>query len=246
MERFLVTYDNRIMLNLRSIASIHKVVIYSDDSLPKLGDNCITEAGIYVEIFANNEARYFPIASRSQIDLIAEVELDEEVQQAINVATQDADEYKWLLNMIMTELRSKLAGKKAVIDIWDVALGGLKSYHECLQEDEKREAGIESMVPLSHNKTWDLDDGKPFVFSEGILERFDLDKTLMNHIIKSQERFRNHDWGEVSHNQHVLNTKLKAGHGTVGRYPKGSDEPAVVISDEGSEYKVQYEDEREE
>lgn len=251
MERFLVTFDNRIMLNLCSIASIHKVVIYPNADATTLGDNEITESGIYVELFSSNIERYFPIATRQQIDLIAEVDLDEVTLQAINEATKDADEYKWLLNMIMTELRGKLDGNETVIDTWDVVSIGLKSYHACLLEDKKRDDGIESgagnAIPSRNmTETADMGASTPIIFSRKIADRFHSDRALMDHVLLSQERFCNGDWGDVSNKQFTINRALKSGKGIAGRYPHGSSEPAIIITDKGSEFTVRYEDELEE
>lgn len=250
MEKFLVTYDNRIMLNLRSIASFHKVVIYPDADATNLGDNEITESGIYVELFSSNTERYFPIATRQQIDLIAEVDLDEVTHQAINEATEDADEYKWLLNMVISELRSKLSRKVTVIDMWDVILVGLKSYHQCLQEDKKREDGFESssgdtLTSYYPTDSEDMGVSTPIIFSQRIAARFHSDRALMDHVLLSQERFHNGDWGDVSNKQYTINTVLKSGAGTAGRYPTGSKEPAIIITDKGTEFTVRYEDEPE-
>ena len=250
MDKFLVTYDNRIFLNLRSIASIHKVVIYPDADATTLGDNEITESGIYVELFSSNTERYFPIATRQQIDLIAEVDLDEVALQAINEATENADEYKWLLNMIMNELRRKLDGNETVIDTWDVVSFGLKSYHACLLEDKKRDDGIESalgnaMPTRNSTETAEMGVSTPIIFSRKIADRFHSDRALMDHVLLSQERFCNGDWGDVSNMQFAINSALKSGKGTAGRYPHGSKGPAIIITDKGTEFTVRYEDELE-
>ena len=65
----------------------------------------------------------------------------------------------------------------------------------------------------------------------------------MDEVLADQKRFRSHYWGDISDAQFDSNTRLKAGKVTVGRYPTGSKGSAIIITDEGSEYKVRYEDE---
>lgn len=89
----------------------------------------------------------------------------------------------------------------------------------------------------------DTDRDKQFVLSRQIMDRFSSDGRFMDEILTLQRRFRSYDWGEITDEQFDKNVSLKAGEGTYGRYPTGNDTPAIIITDEGSVFKVRYEDE---
>jgi len=65
----------------------------------------------------------------------------------------------------------------------------------------------------------------------------------MEELLAVQSRFRDHDWGAVSPEQLEANSSSNRGKGSVGRYPTDSTVPAIIITDEGSEFRVRYEDE---
>jgi len=66
----------------------------------------------------------------------------------------------------------------------------------------------------------------------------------MEEVLAMQNRFRVHDWGEISPEQLQVNNSSTNGKGAVGRYPTGNKR-SIIITDEGSEFKVRYEDEPE-
>jgi hypothetical protein len=88
--------------------------------------------------------------------------------------------------------------------------------------------------------------GKQFVLSRRVMDEFSSDGTFMEEVLALQDRFRSHDWGEISAWQIQENTRFNRGKGSVGRYPTGSNESAIIIVDEGDEFKVRYENESEE
>ena len=85
--------------------------------------------------------------------------------------------------------------------------------------------------------------GKQFVLSRRVMDDFSSDGKFMDEVLAVQSRFRSYDWGDITAEQFQANTKLKGGKGTLGRYPTGSKGSAIIITDEGSEFKVRYEDE---
>jgi hypothetical protein len=91
----------------------------------------------------------------------------------------------------------------------------------------------------------DTDRGKRFVLSSWVMDSFSSDGKFMDEVLAMQSRFRSYDWGDITAEQFQANTKLKGGKGTLGRYPTSSNGSAIIISDEGSEFKVLYEDEPE-
>lgn len=78
------------------------------------------------------------------------------------------------------------------------------------------------------------------------MDEFSTNGKFMEEVLAMQNRFRSHDWGEISAGQIQENTRFNRGKGSVGRYPFGSNESAIIIVDEGQEFKVRYENEPEE
>ena len=96
------------------------------------------------------------------------------------------------------------------------------------------------------SETPDAERGKQFVLSRRVMDRFSNDGKFSEEVLEIQNRFRSHDWGDISSEQFQANAKRKGGKGTIGRYSTGSNGSALIITDEGSEFKVRYEDEPEE
>lgn len=91
----------------------------------------------------------------------------------------------------------------------------------------------------------DAERWKQFVLTRRVLDDFSNDGKFMEEVLALQSRFRAHDWGEISPEQLQANSSSTTGKGAVGRYPAGKSRSAIIITDEGSEYKVRYEDEPE-
>ncbi len=85
--------------------------------------------------------------------------------------------------------------------------------------------------------------GKQFVLSRRVMDSFSADGKIMDKVLAVQGRFRSFDWGDISAEQFQANAKLQGGKGAFGRYPTDSTVPAIIITDEGSEFRVRYEDE---
>ncbi|BDV42662.1 hypothetical protein GURASL_15850 [Geotalea uraniireducens] len=90
----------------------------------------------------------------------------------------------------------------------------------------------------------DSERGKQFVLTRRVLDDFSSDGKFMEEVLARQNRFRARDWGEISPEQLHINSSSTNGKGTVGRYPTGNKR-SIIITDEGSEFKVRYEDEPE-
>lgn len=103
-------------------------------------------------------------------------------------------------------------------------------------------AGRAATRPASNGT--DTERGKQFTLSRRVLDDFSSDGKFMEEMLTMQSRFRAHDWGEISPEQLQANSGSIRGKGTVGRYPAGS-KGSIIITDEGSEIKVRYEDEPE-
>jgi hypothetical protein len=86
--------------------------------------------------------------------------------------------------------------------------------------------------------------GKQFVMTRRVLDDFSSDGKFMEEVLAMQNKFRVHDWGEISPEQLQANSSSTNGKGAVGRYPTGNTR-SIIITDEGSEFKVRYEDEPE-
>jgi len=86
--------------------------------------------------------------------------------------------------------------------------------------------------------------GKQFVLTRRVLDDFSNDGKFMEEVLAMQNRFRVHDWGEISPEQLQVNSSSANGKGAVGRYQTGNKR-SIIITDEGSEFKVRYEDEPE-
>jgi len=93
------------------------------------------------------------------------------------------------------------------------------------------------------SKSSDTDRGKQFVLSRRVMDEFSSDAKFMEEVLAMQSRFRSRDWGSVSPEQLQANNSSTNGKGSVGRYLTGRSESAIIITDEGSEFKVRYEDE---
>jgi len=91
----------------------------------------------------------------------------------------------------------------------------------------------------------DNERGKQFVLTRRVLDDFSSDGKFMEEVLALQNRFRARDWGEISPEQLQANSRSTTGKGSVGRYPTGKSRSAIIITDEGSEFKVRYEDEPE-
>lgn len=100
-------------------------------------------------------------------------------------------------------------------------------------------------VTSKSSESSDTDRGKQFVLSRRIMDDFSSDGKFMEELLAVQSRFRAHDWGAVSPEQLQANNSSNHGKGIVGRYPTGSNGSTIIITDEGSEFKVRYEDEPE-
>lgn len=103
-------------------------------------------------------------------------------------------------------------------------------------------AGRAATRPASEGA--DTERGKQFVLTRSVLDDFSSDGKFMEEVLAMQSRFRTHDWGEISPDQLQVNSSSTNGKGTVGRYPTGNKR-SIIITDEGSEFKVRYEDEPE-
>ena len=104
-------------------------------------------------------------------------------------------------------------------------------------------AGRAATRPASEGS--DTERGKQFVLTRKVLDDFSSDGKFMEEVLTMQNRFRARDWGEISPEQLQTNNSSTTGKGNVGRYPTGNSRPAIIITDEGSEFKVRYEDEPE-
>jgi len=112
--------------------------------------------------------------------------------------------------------------------------------------DDGTESGAGNVIPSRKlSELAGMGTSTPIIFSRKMADRFHSDRVLMDHILLSHERFCNGDWGDVSNMQFSINSALKSGKGTAGRYTHGSKEPAIIITDNGSEFTVRYEDELE-
>lgn len=98
-------------------------------------------------------------------------------------------------------------------------------------------------VTSKSSESSDTDRGKQFVLSRRVMDSFSSDGKFMDEVLAVQSRFRSYDWGDITAEQFQANTKLKGGKWTLGRYPTGNNGSAIIITDEGSEFKVRYEDE---
>ena len=93
----------------------------------------------------------------------------------------------------------------------------------------------------------ELSDGntlraKQFVLSKRVLADFSADATFMGAILTIQDKIKQQDFGSVVPGQtHENDNPQAGGSGAVGRYPVG--DTFIIVIDEGSEYKVRYEDE---
>ena len=103
-------------------------------------------------------------------------------------------------------------------------------------------AGRAATRPASEGT--DTERGKQFVLTRKVLDDFSSDGKFMEEVLTMQNRFRARDWGEISPEQLQVNSSSTTGKGTVGRYPTGNMQ-SIIITDEGSEFKVRYEDEPE-
>lgn len=103
-------------------------------------------------------------------------------------------------------------------------------------------AGRAATRPTSEGT--DIDRGKQFVLTRMVLDDFSSDGKFMEEVLTIQNRFRARDWGEISPEQFQINSSFTNGKGAVGRYPTGNKR-SIIITDEGSEFKVRYEDEPE-
>ena len=103
-------------------------------------------------------------------------------------------------------------------------------------------AGRAATRPTSEGT--DTERGKQFVLTRRVLDDFSSDGKFMEEVLTIQSRFRARDWGEISPEQLQVNGNSTNGKGTVGRYPTGNKR-SIIITDEGSEFKVRYEDEPE-
>ena len=90
----------------------------------------------------------------------------------------------------------------------------------------------------------DTERGKQFILTRRVLDDFSSNGKFMEEVLALQSRFRAHDWGEISPEQLQTNNSSTTGKGAVGRYPTGNKR-SIIITDEGSEFKVRYEDEPE-
>lgn len=90
----------------------------------------------------------------------------------------------------------------------------------------------------------DTERGKQFVLTRRVLDDFSSDGKFMGEMLTMQTRFRARDWGDISPKQRQTNGSSTNGKGAVGRYPTGNKR-SIIITDEGSEFKVRYEDEPE-
>jgi hypothetical protein len=104
-------------------------------------------------------------------------------------------------------------------------------------------AGRAATRPASEGA--DTERAKQFVLTRRVLDEFSSDGKFMEEVLALQSRFRARDWGEISPEQLQVNSSSSTGKGTVGRYPTGKSRSAIIITDEGSEFKVRYEDEPE-
>jgi hypothetical protein len=75
------------------------------------------------------------------------------------------------------------------------------------------------------------------------MDSFSADGKIMDQVLAMQNRFRSFDWGDISAEQLQANATLQGGKGALGRYPTDSEAHAIIITDEGSEFRVRYEDE---
>jgi len=102
-------------------------------------------------------------------------------------------------------------------------------------------AGRAATRPASEGT--DTERGKQFVLTRRVLDDFSSDGKFMEEVLTMQNRFRARDWGEISP-EHLQANSSTYGKGAVGRYPTGNKR-SIIITDEGSEFKVRYEDEPE-
>jgi hypothetical protein len=100
-------------------------------------------------------------------------------------------------------------------------------------------------VTSKSSESAETDRGKQFVLSRRVMDDFSSDGKFIEEVLAVQSRFRAQDWGTVTPEQLQANSSSNRGKGSVGRYPTGSKGAAIIITDEGSEFKVRYEDEPE-
>lgn len=98
-------------------------------------------------------------------------------------------------------------------------------------------------VTSKSSESSNTERGKQFVLSRRVMDNFSSDGKFMEEILAMQSQFRAHDWGDISPEQRQTNSSSTNGKGAVGRYPTGITGSAIIITDEGSEFKVRYEDE---
>jgi len=103
-------------------------------------------------------------------------------------------------------------------------------------------AGRAATRPASEGT--DTERGKQFVLTLKVLDDFSSDGKFMEEVLTMQNRFRARDWGEISPEQLQVNSSYTTSKGAVGRYSTGNKR-SIIITDEGSEFKVRYEDEPE-
>lgn len=103
-------------------------------------------------------------------------------------------------------------------------------------------AGRAATRPASEGS--DTERGKQFVLTRKVLDDFSSDGKFMEEVLTMQSRFRARDWGEISPEQLKANNSSSSGRGSVSRYSTGNKR-SIIITDEGSEFKVRYEDEPE-
>lgn len=242
MERFILTIDNNMMLNLRSISSILSFAVKPAAPVFEIAINPISEGGIYVKLFPSDDARFILIAGWKEINRIAEIWFDDDQSHLIHQAINDNIDRALLLDKIIYELKNKLLGNESIIDIWDVVADGLSQYCEGIQEYEQQHESGDAVTSLAPEGISGTEHEKPFVFSRKVMDWFSSDRVLMDDVLMIQGLFRRSDWGNISNEQLDSNARLKGGKGTIGRYPVCGGSP-IIITDEGSEYRVSYENE---
>ncbi|MFZ4857726.1 MAG: hypothetical protein ACOYL3_15140 [Desulfuromonadaceae bacterium] len=104
-------------------------------------------------------------------------------------------------------------------------------------------AGRAATRPVSNGT--DTERGKQFVLTRRVLDDFSSDGKFMEEMLTMQSRFRARDWGEIYPEQLKANNSSTNSKGAVGRFSTGSKGSIIIITDEGSEFKVRYEDEPE-
>jgi hypothetical protein len=86
--------------------------------------------------------------------------------------------------------------------------------------------------------------GRPFVLSERLLADFSSDASIMAAVLSIQDMYTHRNLGGSRHDQDLVNNTLKPDQrGVRERYPLGQS--FIVVTNDGYEYKVRYEDESE-